>query len=117
MTGVESCALAKPMRSSSWPGVSSCAFDPDAELVGRAQARDHDAHRVVQVLLELVEPLRERRDLDGLAALDAPRGRLDVARDEPEQRGLARAVHAEDAGALAGRDAPLDRRAAPRVSP
>ncbi len=78
------------------------------EDVARAQPRDHDAHRVCEVRLEVVDALGERRHLDGLAALDTSGRGLDRARDQPQERRLARAVHAQDAGALAGREAPLD---------
>ena len=52
--------------------------------------------------------LRERGDLHGLTALDPPGGGGDRARDQAQQGGLARAVDAQDARALAGGDQPRD---------
>ena len=74
----------------------------------RAQPPDHHAHRLVQVLLEFVEALRQRRDLDGFAALHPPRGRFDRAGNEAQQRRLARTVDAENARALAWGEQPID---------
>ena len=76
--------------------------------VGGALAADHVADPVRADVLELVELLGQRHDLDGLALLDPPRRRFDGARDQTEQGRLARSVGAEDAGALAGTDPPLD---------
>ena len=65
-------------------------------------------HGLVEVILELADPLREGGDPDRLAPPDRARARLHDSRDEAEQGGLARPVDAEDAGPLAGRDPPLD---------
>jgi hypothetical protein len=79
-----------------------------ARLVARLQAADHHAHRVVLVLGELGEILRELGDLHRLAGLHAAGGGADAPRDQGEQGRLPGAVAAQDAGALAGRDAPGD---------
>src|SRR5690606_28459393 len=71
---------------------------PAAHGEARAKAADHDADGLVEMLLELIEALRERRDLDGLASLDTTARGFDAARDKAEQGRLAGAVHAENAG-------------------
>ena len=60
------------------------------------------------MLVKLCEPLRQRRDLHRLAVLHAARGGLQRARNELQERRFAGAIHAEDAGALARSNAPLN---------
>ena len=52
--------------------------------------------------------LGEGGDLDGLAALDPPRGGLKVAAQQVQNRRLAGAIDADDADALCGGQAPGD---------
>ena len=90
------------------PGRQLLRFGPRTERVRRAKTRDDHADGIVHMPFELVQALGQRRDLHGLAPLDATRGRLDGAGDEPEEGRLSGAVHPEDSGALTGRDPPLD---------
>jgi hypothetical protein len=78
------------------------------DQVGGAGAGEDVAHAVAGDVLELAELLVEHRQPHGLPALDPARRGLEGARDQREQRGLARAVRTEHGGPLAGGDAPLD---------
>ena len=76
--------------------------------VARLLAGDDLAHAVVGELLQVGELLVEHRDLHRLAGLHPPARRLQPPGDQVEQRRLAGAVRAEDAGPLPRCDPPLD---------
>ena len=71
-------------------------------------ATNHIRDAVVSDLVELIELLSQGRNLHGFTVLDAALGRLQLTGDQGEQSRLTRAVHAQDAGALAGGDTPGD---------
>jgi hypothetical protein len=71
-----------------------------------AGAGQHLAHAVVDDFGELGELLVQDGELDGHAALHPSGAGGDGAREQAEQRGLAGAVRAEDAGALARAEPP-----------
>ncbi len=68
----------------------------------------HLADAVAGDLRQRVELLVEHGQPDRLAALHPPGGGAHRAGDQPQQRRLADTVGAQDRGAFAGRDAPLD---------
>ena len=81
---------------------------PALDLIAAAQAAQHVGDPVAGHRVQLVAPLVEHRQPDGLAALDAPGVRLDGAGDQSQQRRLPGAVGSDDAGAFARCDPPFD---------
>ena len=75
---------------------------------GMSEASHDLAHAVVAVRSQLVEVLREHCELHGLADLHVSARRPQLLLDHVQQRGLACAVAAHDADAVAGADEPLD---------
>ena len=61
-----------------------------------------------EVLWDLDGVLREMRDPHRRAALDAPGARLELAREQPHERGLARSVDADDRDAVAWAETPRE---------
>ena len=64
------------------------------------------AHAVASQFYQVIEVLRQDRELHGLADLHAARARGERALDHPQKRGLARTVLADNAEAVAGADDP-----------
>ncbi len=109
-------ALPAAQASDGSQALSSREAEPVEEVLGAhlravgerggAVALDKGVDRCALVGFEIGRVLSERGDAGRHAALDAAGRRLEFARHETEERGLARAVLAEDPGTLAGPDAP-----------
>ena len=78
------------------------------DLIPGLESAQNVAHQIIGDLNQLAGLLIKHGQLHGLAALDPALIRSDGPGDQTQQCGLACAVGADDAGALARGDTPLD---------